>query len=313
MVTTLMAACHGSTVETEDEQTAGGDGNQALLAVIVLSHGPRATLPAAVRSVLRQNIPVELLVVHTGPGDVHGLLKAHGLSASVVTDPVSRYVGAARNLGIAHTTAPYVAFLADDCIAEPNWAAARVQAHQQGAMAVASALLPTPLQHPVSLAKFLVNHPRRLPRAPADVALRYGASYARALLQEIGPFREDMPGAEDSHYNDRVSRITEIHWVPAVVTLHSEPTHVLVGLKDQYRRGVATSAMCREFGTLENTRFISRLRRQIAFALANASAYIEPQSRRIYPFAIPFMLCFIVAFELGMRKEQAIHGRRSTC
>lgn len=309
MVVTPVAPCHCSTVEAEGEPTAGRAGNQALLAVVVLSHGPRATLPAAVRSVLRQDIPVELLVVHTGPGDVHGLLKAHGLSASVVTDPVSRYVGAARNLGIAHTTAPYVAFLADDCIAEPNWAAARVQAHQQGAMAVASALLPTPLQHPVSLAKFLVNHPRRLPRAPADVALRYGASYARALLQEIGPFREDMPGAEDSHYNDRVSRITEIHWVPAVVTLHSEPTHVLVGLKDQYRRGVATSAMCREFGTLENTRFISRLRRQIAFALANASAYIEPQSRRIYPFAIPFMLCFIVAFELGMRKEQAAHRR----
>lgn len=301
------------TMNTEDQSATGFTDDQALLAVIVISHGLRSTLPAAVRSVLEQDIPVELLVVHTGPGDVRGLLESHGLSVPVLVDPVSRYVGAARNLGIAHTIAPYVAFLADDCIAEPNWARARVQAHQQGALAVASALLPTPMQHPVSLAKFLINHYRRLPRTPEAVALRYGASYSRELLEKLGSFREDMPGAEDSHYNDQVSRITEIRWNPAVVTLHTEPTNVLVAFQDQYRRGIATSAMCRQFGTRENIHFLSRLFKQIRCALANAPAHIEPGSKRMYPFSIPFMILFIMAFEIGMHQEQAVYTRQAPC
>lgn len=284
-----------------------------LLAVIVISHGPRATLPAAVQSLLEQGIPIELLVVHTGPGDVQRLLEAHSLSVPVLSEPVPRCVGAARNLGIAHTIAPYVAFLADDCIAAPNWAAARIRAHQQGAQAVASALLPTPLRHPVSLAKFLANHSRRMPRTPAEAALRYGVSYARPLLDTIGPFSEDMPSAEDTHYNHRVSKITEISWSPLVVTLHREPKNILAALRDQYHRGMASSAMRREIGILETISFISRLRNQIRYALTNAPSRIEPESRNIYPFAIPFLISFIIAYELGMRKEQTIHRRGVSC
>lgn len=281
-----------------------------VLAVIVISHGPRSTLVEAVRSVLDQKgTLIELLVVHTGPGDVKGLLQTHGMSVPVLSDPVSRYAGAARNLGIANTTAPYVAFLADDCIAAPNWAKARVHAHQQGALAVASALLPTELQHPISLAKFLANHSGRMPRTPVDVALRYGVSYDRRLLENLGPFREDMPGAEDTHYNRRVSKITEVLWNPLVITLHKEPTGFLYALRDQYRRGMTSSAMRRDVGTLPSAKFAARLRNRITHALRTSPSRIEKESSSIYMLTVPFLIAFIIAYELGMRKEQIDCGR----
>lgn len=291
--------------------TDAPDNAGALLAVIVLSHGPRPSLPAAVRSLLGQDVPLELLVVHTGPGDVQAMLAAEGLPVPVLTDPVPRYVGAARNLGVAHTRAPYVAFLADDCLAAPGWAAARIQAHQQGALAVASALLPTRLQHPVALASFLCRQIRRLPRTPEDSALRYGLSYRRTLFEAIGPFREDILGGEDSVFNRQVKQMTDITWEPAVVTLHAEPTSLRGAIADSFRRGKLNSSMRRAMGEEDRSGFFHRTRYQIKYILNHARSRIEPESRGIYPLSVPLIVLFVAAYQLGVRREKAVFRKRN--
>ena len=84
----------------------------------------------------------EIIVVNTNGGDALKLLRDAGIGVPVHQRAERLYVGAARNIGIAETKAPFVAFLASDCLAAPGWVSERVRLHRAGARAVASAVLP---------------------------------------------------------------------------------------------------------------------------------------------------------------------------
>ena len=97
----------------------------ATLACAVLSFRDELRLVDAVRSVLDQSTQVEVVVVNSGGGDPEPRLRAAG-SSQVINVRRPLYPGAVRNLGIDHTTAPFMAFLAADCLAEPGWVAGRL-------------------------------------------------------------------------------------------------------------------------------------------------------------------------------------------
>src|SRR5438477_9948520 len=107
------------------------------LACAVLSLGDEPGLMAAVTSLLEQDEPVELVIVNSGGNDPEGRLQAAGLDVRAVNRPEPLYPGAVRNLGIQTTRAPYVSFLAADCVALPGWAAGRLREHRAGAAMVA--------------------------------------------------------------------------------------------------------------------------------------------------------------------------------
>ncbi|HYH47235.1 MAG TPA: glycosyltransferase family A protein, partial [Thermoanaerobaculia bacterium] len=91
------------------------------LACVVLALGNPPELAAAVRSLLDQGEPMEVVVVNSAGGGAAATLAAAGLAVPVIERPERLLPGAARNLGIAATRAPFVAFLAADCWAEPGW------------------------------------------------------------------------------------------------------------------------------------------------------------------------------------------------
>src|SRR5688572_15177048 len=84
------------------------------LACVVLALGNPPELAAAVRSLLDQGEPLEVVVVNSAGGGAAATLAAAGLAVPVVERPERLLPGAARNLGIAATRAPFVAFLAAD-------------------------------------------------------------------------------------------------------------------------------------------------------------------------------------------------------
>jgi hypothetical protein len=212
----------------------------------VLAVGAPAELPAAVRSLLGQGEPVEVVVVSSGAagsaGGAAALLAAEGLEGvPVVERPELLLPGAARNLGISSTRAPFLAFLAADCWAEPGWVASRLRAHRAGAAAVASAVT-NPFRANLSAwASYVALYPRRMPGAPPADALRYGVSYARELFDRFGRFREDLRGGEDTDFHQRLAGQVEIAWEPAVRTAHRHPRRLLTLLRDQYRRGARSA------------------------------------------------------------------------
>jgi glycosyltransferase involved in cell wall biosynthesis len=207
------------------------------LACAVLSYRDEPFLVEAVRSVLDQDIPVEVVVVNSGGGDPAGRLAAAGLGVSVHTFSERLYPGAVRNVGIDQTRARYVAFLAADCLAAPGWAAARLRAHRAGAAAVAS---PPTNAYPASStawASLLLLHNRRLAVTRPNSRLLYSLSYDRALFDQFGRFREDLRAGEDTEFNARFrDRVTTV-LAPEAVTAHRYPTELRTMLRDAFRRG----------------------------------------------------------------------------
>jgi glycosyltransferase involved in cell wall biosynthesis len=207
------------------------------LACAVLSYRDEPFLVDAVRSVLQQGVPVELVVVNSGGGAPAERLTAAGLDVPVYNFDKRLYAGAARNVGIDATHAPYVAFLAADCVAEPGWVAGRLREHRAGAAAVAS---PPTNAYPESTsawAALLLLHNRRLAVNTPSQRLLYGLSYDRSLFSRFGRFREDLRAGEDTEFNARVGSHVRIVLAPDVRTAHRYPTVARAMLRDAYRRG----------------------------------------------------------------------------
>lgn len=209
----------------------------AEIAVIILSMGAPPFLAGAVKSVLDQGIAAEIVVVNSAGGDAAGLLAYQGIAVPVIERQERLYAGGARNLGIAATKAPYVAFLADDCLAAPGWLARRLKLHRAGHKTVACAVLHDKLHSRIAWAHHLLLFARRLPGLPPRHALKYGVSFARQLLDTYGPYDETLRVGEDTDLIDRLPRELKPVWAPRVVTLHRNCDRILPMLWDMFWRG----------------------------------------------------------------------------
>jgi GT2 family glycosyltransferase len=212
------------------------------LACVVLSTGNPSTLIDAVASLHAQDEPVEIVVVHSGGGGAQASLAAAGFELKVVEIETRILPGAARNRGIAATSAPFISFLASDCVAERGWAETRLRAHRSGAVAVASAVTNPFRTNLPAWASYVALFNRRMPGVSVQLAQLYGASYARRLFEQHGYFSEDMRGGEDTDFHRRLAAAgVPIDWEPGVRTAHRHPTDLFALLRDQFRRGARSA------------------------------------------------------------------------
>jgi delta-lactam-biosynthetic de-N-acetylase len=211
----------------------------AELACVVLSLRDEPGLAAAVRSLLSQSVPIEIVVVNSGGGMPADTLRRARLDVPVIDRAERLNPGAVRNIGIAATRAPYVSFLAADCLAGPEWAAGRIRAHRSGALAVASAVTNAYPHNAYAWASYILLFPRRAPGpgVPPGARIFYGLSYARELFTRFGRFREDLRTGEDTEFNRRLNAVVPIAWAPDVRTAHRHPTGLAALIRDQFVRG----------------------------------------------------------------------------
>jgi glycosyltransferase involved in cell wall biosynthesis len=207
------------------------------LAVVVIGYRAPHELVEAVGSLLEQEIRLEIVVVNSGGGNAAGLLRAAGLDVPVIEVEQRLFAGAARNRGIEATQAPFVAFLAADCLATAGWAEARLLRHRAGDRAVASAMTNSHPRNLVACAAHLTLFMRRLPGLPAELALRYGASFDRRLFEEYGLFDESLRIGEDTAFLELLPTELKPVWESRVQTVHRNETRLMRLLADQYRRG----------------------------------------------------------------------------
>lgn len=269
------------------------------LACVVLGLGNPPELPDAVRSLAEQSEPVEVVVVNSAGGGAAASLATAGLEVPVIERAERLLPGAARNLGIAATRAPFVAFLAADCWAEPGWAAARLRAHRNGAAAVASAVTNPYRRNLAAWASYVSLFPRRMPGVPPGEALLYGASYARGLFERFGPFREDLRGAEDTDFHQRFGQEVAIAWEPAVRTAHRHPRRVGALLADQYRRGARSATAWSRLQRYRPLEVASNALRRVPEGVETAWRAAAPGERRWIAAASLLLPAAALAYAAG--------------
>ena len=209
-----------------------------------MSYRNEDTVAEAVDSLLAQDLPLEIVVSHSGGGPTPRLL-ADRDGVRVLAAESRRLPGAARNAGVAATAAPVVAFLEADCVAAPGWASGRLDRHRGGAQAVAGALLPRQ-GGACARAVWLAEHGARLPVGTFTGGSLHGVSYTRAALERHGPFPDERIG-EDSDLNGRLeAAAVTIEWAPEVVSLHHYPMSVAGVLRDGFARGERRARRRRE-------------------------------------------------------------------
>lgn len=274
--------------------------DQARLAVAVLSLRCEPWLAEAVDSVLSQEPRPEVVVVNSGGGDARGALAAGGIDVPVVEHAERVMPGAARNLGVAATRAPLVAFLAADCLAEPGWVASRLAAHARGAQAVGSLLTNAYPDNRSAAAAALLLHHRRMAHAPPHHRLpNFGLSFERALLDRIGPFREDLRTGEDDEICGRIVEAgARIVLDPGVQTAHRNPRHPSALLRDQYRRGVRRARARTALGQRVTPLPVGMLKDALrAWRYTNRCA--DPLERRRLRYGWPLIAPAAVAYSAG--------------
>jgi glycosyltransferase involved in cell wall biosynthesis len=209
----------------------------AELACAVLSYQDEPFLVDAVRSVLAQGVRIEVVVINSGGGDPAKRLAAAGLDVPVHSFAERLYPGGARNVGIDRTRAPYLSFLAADCLAAQGWAAARLREHRAGAAAVASAITNAYPESLTAWAALLLLHSRRVAVATPGQRLLYSLSYERAVFDRFGRFREDLRAGEDTEFNARFQAQVPTVLAADALTAHRYPTEPRAMLRDAFRRG----------------------------------------------------------------------------
>lgn len=271
------------------------------MAVVVLSVGAPADLRGAVVSLIRQRPqPAEIVVVNSGGGDPLEVLGTLLPERLVVTGGDRMSHGATRNVGVAATSAPVVAFLSADCRAMPGWVAARQALHDQGHLAVASAVVSRYPRNVIASAAHVALFSRRMPNTPAPERLLYGLSYDRSIFHRIGGFREDLDGNEDADFNGRLRDAgIEPQFASDVLTAHPHPRRLEELIRDQFRRGRRMATFHSNEGTLEPSDVALNAVKRMPADLTRALRGTPPGERLRLAPAVPLVLVAALAYATG--------------
>ena len=207
------------------------------LAVVVVGFRSQPSLAAAVASVLDQDEPTEIVVVNTGGGEVRGSLARFLDRIRLIEIDEPLFVGAARNVGIDASRAPFIAFLAGDCVAAPGWTAGRLRRHLAGALSVATPVVPQTDATVVAEAANRLLYWGRRPDTPLSYVAPFGRSYHRRLFDQVGRFATGLRVNEDERLNRLTDRIGPFDWAPEILTRHRDPRTLAELLHAQVKRG----------------------------------------------------------------------------
>jgi glycosyltransferase involved in cell wall biosynthesis len=221
---------------------AGIDGAQPAISVVVCSYRSRYRIDHALGSLRHQDLdePWEVIVVDSGDDDAADYVAGTYPEVRIVRSPRRLYPAAARNAGVRAARGPFIAFLPDDGIAEPDWLRRRLERHREGNEAVGGAITNGTPWHPVGTASYFVEYSALLPsdRILRQQEIPHCLSYQRDLVERLGGFPEELETGEDTVLNARLlERAGPIGLDPQIRLAHVNPTSMRAYLRHLYEHG----------------------------------------------------------------------------
>lgn len=159
-------------------------------------------------------------------------------------------VGAARNQGVAESSAPIVAFLDCDCLAQPGWVQKLTQALRDGrAVLVCGATLTydmTPLVAQYADLMGFLREPVKH-RGKIENAVQANFAMLRSIYLSQGGFEEKLRRTQDLDFTWRLIRAghrDKIVYEPEACLLHKHRDSLRAFLKQGYHNGQGGMAHC---------------------------------------------------------------------
>jgi GT2 family glycosyltransferase len=271
-----------------------------LLTVIVISVAADPLLVKAIESLLRQDMPCEIIVVNSKGGNAGTLLSGYASRIKIIETESRLYAGGARNRGIEAAKTLYVAFLACDCQAAPGWVRERMRLHLGGHPAVASAMLHDRPWHIVAWADQLMLFASRLPHLPKNRVILYGVSFSREIFAKYGLFNENLRSGEDSEFLKRLSAADRPVWAPRVITLHHNNTSLSKFLSEHRERGRRSGIEMRRIYGSKPRDLISYYLRFSWLAIGLATVGLRGPGRILAILSIPIVALGCIAKVRGI-------------
>lgn len=239
---------------------AAAPASAADLAVVVCTRDRPNTLEPVLESLVQQAHAISQIIVVDQGSSWPAAPPVSGQALITVVRDRSRGLSRARNRAMRETTATWVAFLDDDCLPDPDWAATLKQAcaehpnvdYVSGAIRVVNNLA----TNARALGASSVTRPRLLSgRWRSPQALGYGATFAvrRSTVDELGGWDERLgagtspfPAGEDLDFNYRFLRAGGVAFrspEPKVTHLVWRTPEELVAVHCAYLKGKAGYAV----------------------------------------------------------------------
>jgi cellulose synthase/poly-beta-1,6-N-acetylglucosamine synthase-like glycosyltransferase len=277
----------------------------AIAVVVPCSESHANVMGACLDSLLRQDLnkPYDIIVINSDNSTaVSKVLAAYDCLEVIGTDQCNS-AGAARNLGVAATNSPYIAFTDADCVVSSAWLRIALGVLEDGAVAVGGAVSNLRPWHPLATMDNLLQFIDQSPNRPEGKATAYpGCNFAidKIVFVSLGGFPTDMPVGEDTLLTNAVAR------------LHPQKTLFNAGMSVQhlgrtglgeYWRHQQGFGFWRGVHGLHLTLRHQKLGRNPVVALAAGGRrwfYLCEKTSRWYPLALPRFLLYSPFLFVGL-------------
>src|ERR1041384_3895414 len=276
-----------------------------VVSVIVPCYNSERTIRACLKAILNQRtaIPYDVIVVDSSSDHTPQIVQSEFPSIRLIHLDKRVLAGAARNLGIQATRAPFCLMIDSDCIAEPDVIDRMIARHREARYAAVGGSLangtPRSLSgftgYLIEFREFTTSAPMRLVTSVPTA----NVTYRREVFERLGYFDEDVWPGEDILFNFKLCNSGErILFDPAISVVHLNRTGWRQVLSHQMRLG-EPSAPDRNRGALPGRmlfRFPPLISLMPLVRLARAAVWFVRTDRRMFlKFLVSSPIYFIGA------------------
>jgi len=295
---------------------------QPAISVVVPSYKGSSTLSRCVRSILDQTLkePYEVVLVDSSPDGTVDLVATEFPEVRLIRVAQRAFPGAARNIGLSHATAEFIAFTDQDCVVEPEWLEKLLARLREGSVAaVGGAILNGTPASAVGTAGYLIEFneftTHRKPGLVSNLP-HCNIGFRRESLLKHGSFPPVVPGAEDLIYNWFLRfRQQDLLFDPEIQVTHLNRTRLKEFLFHQHLLGRG-SGVARRRTALPGQAFARwpiltpalpaiRIART-AFRLMRRDPRSFVQYLALMPICLPGYLMWTVGFFRGARDGRIV-------